>query len=343
MAILFMDGFDLYDTAADVVAAAWSRESLTQNLLDTTGGRYGGGCIYGTASGTNWIRGFTPVAPGGTVIVCWAYKHDGGGGSADEFFSLRTPTGSQLMRMTHNASGAITTHPQTGAALGTSSNVLTANTWVWVEVKIVLGTDATSGTITVHVNGSVVATYGSIDTNNGESASIIRLGGSNGNWYVDDVVIMDGTGSANNDFIGDSKIDTLYPNGEGSVMDWTYNIGSTGYEAVDESATADDDTSYIYATTAGTEARFTIANLSDVPDDIFAVQPRYRAKKQDVGTRTMRALINSSSSEATGPTVALTISYSWKWGGLFSTNPNGGGAWTTAAVNALQAGVEVVA
>jgi energy-converting hydrogenase Eha subunit B len=72
------------------------------------------------------------------------------------------------------------------------------------------------------------------------------------------------------------------------------------------------------------------------------VQPRFKAKKADAGTRTLRALLNSSSTEGTGEEQGLTTTYKWYIGGLFTTDPNTAGAWSATTVNALQAGVEIV-
>lgn len=342
MALLLMDGFDTYADVDDMVRAGWVREAASSNILHTTGGRYGGGAIESNTNTLLWVRGLPSlVAAGGTLIVCFAYWHDGAGGATNTILELRTTLGASLARFTHDTAGAITSNPQSGTALGPTGNVITPNVWHWLEFKITLGTGAADGAIQIRVDNSLIASYTTIDTNTGDPVAGVKIGGSSGTHYVDDLVIMDGTGSTLNDFIGDSKIETLMPNGEGAVMDWSYNVGGTGWQAVDE-GTPDDDTSYIFSTTPGQEARFTFANLSEDPDTIHGVQVRYSAKKADAGPRTVRSVINSSTVENTGVTYGLALAYSARHADFFELNPNGSVAWTFAAVNAVEAGVEVV-
>lgn len=342
MALLLMDGFDTYADVSDMLRAGWVREAASSNILHTTGGRYGGGAIESTTNTTLWVRGLpTFTNAGGTLIVCFAYWHDGLGGAANTILEVRTSLGGTLARFTHDTAGAITSNPQSGAALGPTGNVIPANAWHWIEFKIGLGTGAADGAIQIRVNNSLIASYTTIDTHTGDPAVGIKLGGSTGVHYIDDLVVLDGTGSTLNDFIGDSKIETLMPNGEGAVMAWSYNVGGSGWDAVDE-GTPDDDTSYIFSTTSGQEARFTFANLSEDPDNIHGVQVRYVAKKADAGLRTVRSVINSSAVENTGATYGLALDYSARHADFFELNPNGAVAWTFAAVNAVEAGVEVV-
>ncbi len=64
-------------------------------------------------------------------------------------------------------------------------------------------------------------------------------------------------------------------------------------------------------------------------------------RKDDGGTREGRALIRSRETTAHGATRALTTSYAM-YGDVFDQDPDTDGAWTESAIEALEAGVEVV-
>ena len=64
-------------------------------------------------------------------------------------------------------------------------------------------------------------------------------------WDVDDLYVLDGTAStpANNDFLGDVRVEGLDPNAAGSNAAWTPSAGAN-YACVNETPPT-DDTSYV--------------------------------------------------------------------------------------------------
>lgn len=344
MALLLADGFDCYANTTQWLESGWDRPT-TAVVINTTEGRFGGGCIKST---TNAAAGVSAVvARGGTVIVGFSYKHDGLGGTADSLLTGRGTANEQMFRLEHNASGDLKAFDNPNVQVGsTATAALAANTWYWIEVKVVLGTDATTGSIEVRVNGTVViGPVTGIDTFVDANTQLVGLyfGGGDGIHWIDDVVIMDGTGPSMNNFIGPTQIDTFSPNAAGGVTNWTPNTG-TQKDAVDDPPNAaDDDTTYISSTTAAQEARFEIGNLSVTPTTIHGVQVRTRSRKPDAGNRTYRGLINVSSTEALGPTRGASTQFAWMRNGVFYTNPATSAAWTATGFNSMQAGVEIVA
>lgn len=344
MALLFMDGFDCYSSATQCQDGGWNPESANC-VFSTTGGRFGGGAIGWTNSSVQWIRSFPVVTYGNVVFFGFAYKHKGT--LTSQLFRILSDAGAALVLLSHNASGAVTMTPNSGASTTESGNSLTANAWHWVEVKVTLGTTASNGAVEVRVNGTTIINATSQDTNSsGSGASILELGGggtANPNEaYMDDVVIFDATGATVNNFLGDTKITTHSPNADAATVNWTASAGAD-YECVDDTPNnPNDDTDYISSSTAGQESRFAMSNLSDVPTAIHAVQVRYRAKKTDAGARTVRALINSNATESVGTERGLSTDYRWFYGDFYALDPDGSAAWDDTAVNALEVGIEVV-
>jgi hypothetical protein len=72
------------------------------------------------------------------------------------------------------------------------------------------------------------------------------------------------------------------------------------------------------------------------------VQVATIARKDDAGGRSLRAVLKSGATTANGATRVLGTSYAVHED-RFEVNPATGAVWTKAGVDALQAGVEVVA
>lgn len=343
MALLFMDGLDCYADNADMVKSGWRFDSLAFATLQTTGGRYGGGGIRITTALTTAYHGIPMVTFGGTIVMGIAIKHTGI--AAGTIIQGYSDTGASSFKIDFSTTGSILFYTGSSTLVHTSAgSPLTASAWHWVEVKVLADN---SGSMECYVDGVLAGTISAVDTQGtGAGINVIRFGGGGGTGqesYWDDIVIMDTTGATMNDYIGDSKITTLTPTSDGGVVDWTASAGAD-YTCVDEVPNAaNDDTDYIESSTAAQESRFNVSNLSAVPNDIWTVQARYRAKKTDAGTRTIRGLANSNGTEQTGPTIGLTTTYAWLSGPAMAVDPDTSAAWDYAGVNALQVGVEVVA
>lgn len=344
MALLLADGFDCYANDTQWIESGWARQSASVPAIHLTEGRFGGGCIKATSNSQARVGVY--VAQGGTVIVGFSYKHDGLGTAADTLLIGRSTFGAQLFRLEHNTTGDLKAFNNPNTQVGsTATAALAADTWYWIECKVVLGTTASDGSIEVKVDGTTLITATSIDTFvSGEHLVAVKIGGGDGIHWIDDVVIMDAGGSTMNNFIGPTRIDTLSPNAAGGTTNWTAVGAGSQLAAVDDAANAtNDDTDYIESKTAAQEARFGLADLTVEPNNIWGVQVRARTKKEDAGPRTVRTLINSNSVEALGTTRGAPTNYAWVRGGPHYVDPNTSAAFNAAGINALQAGVEIVA
>lgn len=345
MAIIFMDGLDCYADIGEASGGGWFSENAAAGF-STTAGRFGGGGLVFTGTTYQIGRSFPVITYGSTAIVGFSYYH--AGASAPTFvIRFFSDTGTALASITHDTAGQVTFQPQAGSPTTSAGSPLTPNTWHWVEFKVVFGTTAANGSAEVKVDGVTVITAAAQDTNaTGAGANMFEItggGAANPNEaFFDDFVMMDGSGSAFNDFVGPCVITTQTPNADGGTVDWTASAGSD-FQCVDEApAAANDDTDYISSATAAQESRFALTDLAGTPSTVHAVQVRVKARKTTSGPRTIRGLINSNAVESVGTTVGLTTDYIWRTTGLYEQNPDGPAAWSESAVNALQAGVEIV-
>jgi hypothetical protein len=226
-----------------------------------------------------------------------------------------------------------------GAVIDTSvSAPLVANSWNAIEWKILV---SNSGTYTVKVNG-VQVLNGSADTQNQAATSAVALIdfvlGSFGG--MDDVYMLDSTGSANNDFIGDCKVECLtVQTGNGSNVGLTPSTGTDHGALVDE-LPANDDTDYNFSATVGAKDTYAFTNVATV-GSIKAVQVSARAKKTDVATKELALVTRMGTTDYDGATQTLSTSYA-QFQQIWAKRPSDNADWTISDVNAAEFGVKVV-
>lgn len=348
MALLFMDGFDIYNSTTDLLnSSAWSRNSVTVNTFSASGGRFGGGALTGNADDQQWRISIPGGAvQGDTIFVNFAYFVPASPTTLDDpIFRASSTAGGRQMELRVTSTGDLQYRDANNALIATAVGGLNLNAWNWIGVQIIFGTTDANGTVIVEVNSIEVVNEVTQDTRHvaNDPAFIEFLFTDLNDSFLDDVVIMDDAGIILNGLLADSRIQAALVDADGGVVAWTRNVGANDFEAVDDTlGTPDDDTTYVAATTAALETRFGMAALATSPQSIHAVQLKYRAKKSDVGNKTVRGLVNSNVTEALGNTVALVTSYRW-YNDIFEQDPDTVAAWIEAGVNAAQFGVEIVA
>jgi hypothetical protein len=133
--------------------------------------------------------------------------------------------------------------------------------------------------------------------------------------------------------------DTLRPTANGTYQEWAEQFGSgtTHWDRVEE-VTADDLGSYVFDNTWNGTERDTYQLADTAFTTISSVQVCVRAARITTNdNNNVRITIRSGTTDA--QSAVKTLSSAWAtvcetW----TTNPATGGAWTQAAVNALQAG-----
>ena len=89
--------------------------------------------------------------------------------------------------------------------------------------------------------------------------------------------------------------------------------------------------------TVGHEDLYAYQDLTGTPAAIMAVQLATVARKDDAGSRSLRAVLKSGATTANGATRVLGTSYAL-YDDRFEVDPATGAAWTKAGVDALEAG-----
>lgn len=318
------------------------------NTIDTTSpaARFSGGRLQvGSGNGSFTFGCATSGAKKGIHIGFYSVSGAGGniqivnfreGGTIHVSFDI---TGTGFIRASYGNSLGTST---------TSSYQVPAATWIGLEFYVEVHDSA--GVVKAYVNGSStpIINVSGVDTKNGQTGVIDTFGCNNstggaGNTYYCDWVVYNNSGSVNNaPPIGDVRVETIYPNGNGNSSQFVGSDSNStdNYLLVDETP-YNSDTDYVESSTVGQKDTYAFGNITPATGTVLAVQARLVAKKTDAGTREIKPVYRLSSTEVDGTIYPLTNSYAISPGDIQETKP-GGGAWTITDVNNAEFGVKVV-
>ena len=219
-------------------------------------------------------------------------------------------------------------------------------TWYYIEVQATLG-DGTSGSVEVRVNEETWISATGIDTKNGGTKTVFDSVYFNGPANVsqlnrfDDIYITNGAGSApTNGFLGDVKVETLRPNGNGNVSQFTGSDGNStdNYLLVDESTYSNGD--YVHSSNSGDRDLYTFTDLAATAGTVYGVVATAVVNKNDTGSKQaeLTARVGGTNYDSAARTLTTTdVGEVQVW----EDNPNTSAGWTISDVNGAEFGVQV--
>lgn len=223
-----------------------------------------------------------------------------------------------------------------------STSSLEVGLWYYVEIKFKL--HLTDGVAQVRVNGSTWIDF----TGRTQSGSLtganmltqLYLGYPGSNVSYDDMYLLDSSGSSHNDYLGDCRVSTLNPDGNGSVSQW---IGSDGnqvnnYQMVYDYGAGYGD--YVQSDQVGNEDLYAIANLPANNAVILALRIVGSLAKTDTGNRGAAFVTKSGANRLEQIYGSLQTDVK-VWAAPIQTTLPGGAPLTLTEVNALEIGVKV--
>ena len=329
--LLFFDGFEY--ASADI-PLKWDSGNSTNTSYARTGTRNG----YGA-----WTK---TVSPGDANVIfgCAYYSIQAG-----QVGALRVLyNGSAQLAVTIRADGSIDVRQEYsgGTLIGsTAAGVWPTSGWNYLEVKILL--HQTAGTVVVKVNGGTVISEIAGDKDTCYRADTlwnqIEVSSGGGSTGIDDLYLCDGTGSVNNNFLGQVRAVPLFPQTDavdaGSNADFTCS-GGTDHGALVDDDPSDGDTSYVYSSTVDHVDTWSYPALG-LTGTIKGVQLGLIAKKTDSETRAIRAVARPASTNRVDATDQyLSTSYARK-SVIWETNPEDSEAWEVADIDGAEFGVKV--
>lgn len=350
MSILFAEGFDHYDSAANL-ARMYPNMTATGWTVPDTGTPFGRGRVVRHATG-NQHQGLprsVPEIPLGTMF-----------GFSCHFMIEAYPSGDGRMAIASFMDGAAC-HLRVFASITgnlyctrdttvihyQSNRQLALGQWYHIEGKFRIGD--TDGSIELRVDGETWLVANNIDTRNANTGNIngVRIGeklanNANGTCLTDNFVLWDTTGAQNTDWLGDVEVLTVNPSADGTVTGWAANTGDA-YAAIDDGAAGEDgDTTYVFSETPGAVADFELSELPITPDAILAVQSYICARKTDSGARTISHGVDSDGNVSESAPFTLSTTFAG-FTHVVELDPDGDVAWTPAAVNAMKSRIKVEA
>lgn len=341
MVARLIDGFGHYPTADFLLKYT----SLNGTPTISAGTNPYGGAAYRPGSQLRYIN--KTLDSQATWIVGFRVKVTSNPSAACPIFNL-SDAGTIQCSLVVNTDNTLSVVRSTGTALtnGTSVFSFSSGTWYYIEFKVTIADSISAGTCKVRANGVdiiTVATGQDLKSTANATANSYSLG-----WignvagidpYFCDFYICDGTGSVNNDFLGDVRVDLLVPTAAGNSTGWTPNTG-VNYAAVDETA-QDGDTTYVSASTPNTKDTYTFGNMPVSPTSIFAIQNVILAKKNDAGSKSLTPVIRSSGADYDGSVFTVGNSYNYSLD-IRETDPATGVAWTESGVNSAEFGIKLL-
>lgn len=339
MALVFMDGFDAGDFAQKYTTV--NGNVSTRPVTDTRYGQ-GMGLQIGNIGNQQVIR--KDFAPQSKVFLGFAWRSYQGVDNGNWIWFYGDAGVTNHINIRVLGSGVINVYRGSTLLGGTSAPVITFGSWQYIEVSVTIAD--TGGTVAIRVDGTVVYTFTGDTKNAGTASTIDRIdlysvattGTIASNPIYDDLYILNSSGTALNDFIGDVRIQTVVPNGPGSQTDLTPVGSSANWDNVDETPPNTND--YNYSSTVGARDLYALSDVAPGTTAVLAVQVNALITKTDSGARSAKVLLKSGGTVNASPASAVAVggsTLSYQYG----TNPATGAAWTVADIASLEAGVEV--
>lgn len=351
MAILFVDSYDHFTTVPgdkynSTATSVGVGNPIPTFTISSGNGRRGTSCFRFTGlNGGTWTGSMhKTVAPGdATCYVGFAWKPSTTSAAMDILSICDSATAQITLKFTAAALLQLLNGTGSGTVLGTSASTISTS-YQYIEVFVTIHNSA--GAYEVRVNGATVISGSGADTQSTGNTSwnAIKFGnvstGATGTRTMDydDLYIADGTNSQT--FLGDVRVDALFPSGAGSTTQFTPSTGSN-YQNVDET-NPNGDTDYNSSSNAGDIDTFATPDAPSSGAVIYAVQPVLYAKKSDSGSATLAPVIRYSGVNYPGTEMYPSTDYGPFLVQVWEQNIAISGAWTETDFNAAEFGYEKV-
>lgn len=349
MSLLYIDGFE------------WNPQSLNENLQPALGfGKAtqlnpGAQKIAGRRASSDALQ--LPAVSGGSdggygktldaaqtqVFMGAAFRAPAIGGNYVPVFWVRDTSTNVIHELVVAGDGTLIVL-RNGSQIGQTTRAIAVGVWNHIAWRLTNSTSA--GIIEVRVNDVgwlSMAGQNTRQTGGGDFKSYGLGSPFTFRYYdeahFDDFYILNASGTVNNTWIGDARVDVLRPTGPGALAQLTPTPAGANWQNVDEAAT--DLADYVQSTAVGQRDTYAYADLPAMATpSILGVQATSIARKTDAGAANIKHVVRIGTTnfpDATGqPLLQLANAHLTLW----ERNPNGSVAWTESAVNNAEFGVE---
>ncbi len=335
--IVWIDGFDHYAVASQGI------RKYNANFSSADTGRFGGQAAQITSL-LNLEKVFSTTSA--AWRVGFAAKLNTFGGNAFQMIRLRDGASDQVelgvsstrqVRVTRN-----------GTQLAVSTQIMNMSQWYYLEWYVVISDSISTNQCVVMLDGVEVinlsATSDTKNTSNAYADRVIITGTGSNNHSIDDLVVsmMDTTTSPT--FLGDLRVQTLFPNADGNYSQFTGSDGNSvnNYLLVDDT-TSVNDADYTGSSTVGHKDSYNIESLTFTPTSIKAAKITSCMRRDDAGAKTGRLFFRTGGSDFEGSDITPASSGFVFEGHIAEVNPDTTVAWTASDITSLEIGIKVEA
>lgn len=340
MAIIFMDGFDHYFAMDGVSGRKWD--------VGSTGGmwpgRFGGqSCYVGAYNNASATTSKTFTQHPSTIVLGCAMMCGRYGFKTDKNWLQFLGNNKTLLEFSCDENGSIVVKSN-NIPVATLSFTMPLGLWFYFEVKLTVGPLATC---VIHID-SVEKLNTTFSMTNGTVGYVDKMTWRNPwDWpywtdlYIDDLYVVDTSGTYNNDFLGEVRIQTKYPDAEGSQTDFRPSQGTNNSLMVNAtSSNFQESGKFNYSGTPGDIDLYSIGNFT-VSGQIFAVQENIIFRKDDVGNRSVAPLLKyPDGSMYEGPDLPCYSGYTWG-AKVWERDPVTANMWLLTDLNQTEFGLKV--
>ena len=367
MALLFMEGFDAFSTTAVTAVSEMTASTKFQNAVSNITGQ--SDTPYADAIGQSmrcnshahdyWRTKNLTMSGNRAIVSFWIKRTNndsyGGyrgyflllenGAGADHIFFGVDPTATNIWLCKGGVPNqSVFTEAQ---KLDDQMISLPLNIWTHFCLDVELATDAT-GSVKLYQDGVLIVNNSDIITTDVavDGSIAVRSGwsdhASNDHGYLyDDLIVMDGSGTKHNEFLGIQRIVPLlatsdYEVGAGMVA----KSAGTCFSEVDESALDASTDSYVTSSTIGERNLYGIEDLATVWPDVGEVDAveivQYAGVDLDAGAD-VRNVINDGTNTIESADLNITTVAPKQRTSIFPDAPDSGD-WTLAKAQALKIG-----
>lgn len=347
MACVWIEGFETH-----LIATQMSRKyASTSGSVSAQAGR-----VFGTAGAPNaWVVVTPSFGIDNTMIVGFGFRFAShstvvNSGNQGLYFELGSDEQAHVEMESSSGSG-IRFLIKRGATTVATSSFFDFGVWHYIEIKLVLRT-GTNGAYELRHNGVVDISAGSVDLadTGGDGADVHAWRWSSNLsslLRLDDIYVVNSTGTVNNDFLSPSIVEGLLPNADGATIEWTPSAAVANWTNVDDAGDASPDDAgvggYNGSDTNSQIDLYAFADLQNVTGAIHAVQLGLQLGMGAAGTRTVRSKYRDpDTTVANGDSHVVDSTIFDEFTQVFQVNPASTAAWDVADIDGGQFGVEVV-
>lgn len=351
MAVRWIESFDHdFGDTASVTQKGWT---IVSGSWQTTGGRWQGTAMRNNNPTPGVFK--TPnLGNQGTWILGMSFRMASFSGSFSEtkIAALFNAANEQISLWVVGTSGQYQFRVKRGSTtMATSSKLIRSGFWITVEWKVVLDTNGSNGSVEVKLNEISELLVENTDTTDHAStvANALQIEASNpsgGNeMHFDDLWLLDGTGGALDNYLGDRIVEGKLPTADGNRNQWTIKPGGGGSHVGQVSeAIIDNDSSYLYVldTADNLVELFVWPDVNAIASAINAVFLYFDLRIDTNASDKVRPIFrNGGGTEDTGTEVTIDEDQAYKrFTEIFLQDPTIDAAWTPSNWNAMQVGLE---